>query len=174
MNRVTIQIDLSPASVTRALRDVEAYKRQLLDRTELLRERVAKRLAEQADSGFRRAVIDDLLQGGGRNAQVHVSVEDRKGVSVVIASGEDAVWAEFGAGVFHNGSAGASPHPKGADLGLTIGSYGKGNGSREVWGFYDESGELRLTRGTQAVMPMYNAMKTVCAEIAEIAAGVFR
>lgn len=94
-------------------------------------------------------------------------------ISVVIAAGEDAVWVEFGAGVYHNGSAGSSPHPKGAELGFTIGGYGKGMGKRKTWGFY-EDGELRLTHGAPAVMPMYNAMKTVCDEIASIAKEVFQ
>ena len=50
--------------------------------------------------------------------------------------------------------------------------YGKGMGKRQTWGFY-EDGELRLTHGTPAIMPMYNALKTVCDEIAGIAKEVF-
>ena len=91
---------------------------------------------------------------------------------MVIANGEDAVWVEFGAGVYHNGSVGSSPHPKGAELGMTIGSYGNGRGSRRVWGYYDEGG-LVLTRGTPAQMPMYSAAKAVCEKIDEIARRVF-
>lgn len=79
---------------------------------------------------------------------------------------------EFGAGVYHNGSAGSSPHPKGSELGFTIGGYGEGMGKRQTWGFYEDS-ELRLTHGTPAIMPMYNALKTVCDEIAGIAKEVF-
>ena len=117
--------------------------------------------------------MDDLLRGGQRTAQVDVTIEDRENVTLVIASGEDAIWAEFGAGVHHNGSPGSSPHPKGSELGFTIGSYGKGMGKKDIWGFY-EDGELRLTHGAPATMPMYNALKTVCDEISEIAREVFR
>ncbi len=88
-----------------------------------------------------------------RYAQVDVSVDNRGSVTVVVASGEDAVWVEFGAGVYHNGSPGSSPHPHGAELGMTIGGFGKGNGKKEVWGFY-ENGELKLSHGTPARMPM--------------------
>ena len=104
---------------------------------------------------------------------MQVSIDERENVSIVIAAGEDAVWVEFGAGVYHNGSAGSSPHPEGSKLGFTIGGYGKGMGKRQTWGFY-EDGELRLTHGTPAVMPMYNAVKAVCDEIADIAKEVFR
>jgi hypothetical protein len=102
-----------------------------------------------------------------------MSIEERDNLSVVIADGEDAVWVEFGAGVHHNGSAGSSPHPSGAELGFTIGGYGKGRGKRETWGYY-EDGELRLTHGTPATMPMYRAVKTVCDELTNITREVFQ
>lgn len=105
-------------------------------------------------------------------AQVDVSVDNRGSVTVVVASGEDAVWVEFGAGVYHNGSPGSSPHPHGAELGMTIGGFGKGNGKKEVWGFY-ENGELKLSRGTPARMPMALAITTVCNDIQSIAKEVF-
>lgn len=105
-------------------------------------------------------------------AEVTVSVEHKSGSSLVIASGEDAIWVEFGAGVYHNGSAGSSPHPKGTELGFTIGGYGKGDGKKNIWGYYSD-GELKLTHGTPAKMPMYRAVQTVCNEIASIAKEVF-
>ena len=46
----------------------------------------------------------------------------------------------------------------------SIGSFGKGNGKRQTWGFY-EDGELKLTHGTPANMPMTRAVTTVCNEI---------
>ena len=90
----------------------------------------------------------------------------------MIASGDDAVWVEFGAGVYHNGSPGTSPHLRGAELGLTIGGFGKGRGKKEVWGYF-ENGALKLTRGTPAKMPMARAVMVVCDEIVAIAKEVF-
>lgn len=173
MAKKVIKFGLSEREIDRALKELEQYKQDLIRKTEILRERIAERIADQSRSGFTGAIVDDLLKGGQRTAEVNVSVEARDNISVVIASGEDAIWAEFGAGVYRNGSAGSSPHPKGAELGFTIGGYGKGMGKKETWGFY-EDGELRLTHGTPAVMPMYNAVKTVCAEIADIAREVFK
>lgn len=172
MKKTVISFGLSAKEIDKAIKELEQYKQELIRKTTLLREKVADRIAELAQSGFNGAVVDDLLKGGVKTADVTVSLSNTDDVSLVIANGEDAVWVEFGAGVYHNGSAGSSPHPKGSELGLTIGGYGKGMGKKDVWGYYEE-GELRLTHGTPAVMPMYNAVKTVCDEIADIAREVF-
>lgn len=173
MGKKVIRFGLSAREIDRAIRELEQYKQDIIRKTDLLRARVAERLAELSRDGFAGAIVDDLLKGGQRTAQVDVSIDQRDNVTLVIARGEDAVWVEFGAGVHYNGSAGTSPHPKGSELGFTIGGYGKGMGKKDVWGFY-EDGELRLTHGTPAAMPMYNAVKTVCDEIAEIAREVFQ
>lgn len=172
MRNKLIRCSLNPKSIEKAMQEIKEYKQEIIRKTELLGQRVAERISETASQGFGSAVVDDLLRGGARSASVDVSVDTRGNVSVVIAKGEDAVWVEFGAGVYHNGSAGSSPHPKGGELGMTIGGYGKGHGERNVWGFY-EDGELVLTHGTPAAMPMYNAMKTVCEEVVDIAREVF-
>lgn len=174
MGKKVIRISLSEKDIDRAIKELEQYKREIIRKTELLRTRIAERISNLAQSGFNGAVVDDLTggSGGAKKADVRVSIDERENVSVIIAAGEDAVWAEFGAGVYHNGSVGSSPHPKGQELGLTIGGYGKGMGKRQVWGFY-EDGELKLTHGAPATMPMYNAMKIVCDEIVAIAKEVF-
>lgn len=172
MRKKVINFSLSEREIDRVIKELEQYKQEVIRKTALLREKVADRIAELAQSGFNGAIVDDLLTGGVKTAKVDVSLENGENVSLVIANGEDAVWVEFGAGVFHNGSAGSSPHPKGSELGLTIGGYGKGMGKKEVWGYY-EGDTLRLTHGTPAIMPMYNAVKTVCDEITEMAEEVF-
>lgn len=175
MGKKVIRISLSEKDIDRAIKELEQYKQEIIRKTELLRKKIADRIGEFAQSGFNGAIVDGLTEesGGARKAEVQVSIDERENVSVVIAAGEDAVWVEFGAGVYHNGSAGSSPHPRGSELGFTIGGYGKGMGKRQTWGFY-EDGELRLTHGTPAVMPMYNAVKTVCDEIADIAREVWK
>lgn len=172
VGKKTIVIGLSAQDIDRAIKELADYKQEILRKTELLREKVAERLADEAKRGFSGAVSDDLVRGGQRFAQVDVSIDNRGAVTVVVASGEDAVWVEFGAGVYHNGSPGSSPHPHGAELGMTIGGFGKGNGKKETWGFYEE-GVLRLTRGTPARMPMARAVTTVCNEISVVAKEVF-
>ena len=173
MDNKVISVSLSESGIEKAIQELLAYKQEIIRKTELLRQKVAARLADEARSGFNGSIVDDLTgKNNPRLADVNVSVDDRDNVSVVVAEGEDAVWVEFGAGVYHNGSVGSSPHPKGAELGFTIGGYGKGNGKKEIWGFY-EDGELRLTHGTPARMPMSQAMNTIINDIVSIAREVF-
>lgn len=177
MGKKVISFGLSESDIDRALKELEQYKQEIRKKTELLREKVAQRLADEADMGFAQAVSDTIISAGGTvtelHSQVDVSVDNRGSVSVVIASGEDAVWIEFGSGVFYNGSPGTSPHPSGAELGFVIGGYGDGNGKKKVWGYKDETGKLILTHGTPAAMPMSKAITTVCNEISNIAKEVF-
>ena len=172
MGKRTISFALSESEVERAIKELEAYKKEVVEKTNLLRDRVAERLKEEAQSGFNGAIVDDLVTGNSRSADVDVTIESRGSITAVIASGEDAGWGEFGAGGYHNGSPGTSPHPRGAELGLTIGGFGKGRGKKEVWGYF-ENGELKLTHGTPAKMPMARAVMVVCDEIVAIAKEVF-
>lgn len=167
-----IVFELTEEGITKALQELEQYKTEFKEKMETFRKRVAHEMEALASNGFNGALVDDNVNAEPRKAVVDTFVDERGNVSVVIAHGEDAVWVEFGAGVYHNGSAGSSPHPMGSELGFTIGSYGKGMGKRKVWG-HRENGELILTRGTPSVMPMYNAMKIVCDEIDLIAKEVF-
>lgn len=173
MAKRKIKFGLSDVEIEKAIEELRDYQREIKRKTEKLRNRIAEEIASSAKDGFGAALVNDLLNGGARSASVDVTVEDRGGITIILASGEDAVWAEFGAGVYYNGSPGQSPHPKGQELGLTIGSYGKGMGTRKIWGYYDENGGLALTHGTPASMPMYRAAQTVCSRISEIIREVF-
>lgn len=173
MGKKRISFRLSESEIDRAIKELDAYKRDIERKTKSLQARLAERLQEEAQTGFSGAIVDDLLKGGQKKASVDVTKDERGDITVIIANGEDAVWVEFGAGVYHNGSPGTSPHPKGTGLGMTIGGYGKGNGKKEVWGYYDENKNLQLTHGTPATMPMYRAVMTVCNELQSIAKEVF-
>lgn len=168
-----IKIGLNTKDLNRAIKEVEKYKQDFLRKVETFRKRLADELKNDAQAGFNGAIINDLTSGGGRKPEVTVEVKGRGNILVVIADGKDAIWCEFGAGVYHNGSVGSSPHPKGVELGYTIGSYGKGYGKGKAWGYY-EDGELKITRGTPASMPMYNAMKSVIAKAETIAREVWK
>lgn len=167
----TIKIGLSVSDIDKAINELKAYKADIDEKTDELRKRVAELIARKAQAGFDSSIASDLRNGGTRKAEVKVTVEDNG--TVVLAKGADAVFVEFGAGVYHNTAVGTSPNPKGSELGFTIGSYGKGYGKGNAWGFY-EDGELVITRGTPATMPMYNAVKEICNEISAIAREVFK
>ena len=177
MKKRTIAIELTTEGIERAINELNAYKQELVQKTETLRKRVAELLANEARQGFNSAIVDDLINDSKRIAQVDVSVDNNGDVTLVIADSKDAkkmdaVWVEFGTGVYHNGSPGSSPHPNGAELGFTIGGFGEGRGKRQVWGF-KEDGVLKLTHGTPAKMPMARAVSSVINDIQSIVQEVF-
>jgi hypothetical protein len=147
MKTTTIRFGLATSEITRAIKELREHKADLQRKCELLRQRIAEAIAGEAQAGF-------------SGADVAVTVEEQGNVLAVVASGADAVFIEFGAGVTYNGPAGSSPHPKGQELGFTIGSYGKGKGKNETWWFFRD-GQFHETAGTRAQMPMYRAVRSV-------------
>lgn len=173
MSRKTIRFGLNAKDINRAIREVNEFKQEFKGKVDTYRKRIAEEVAVNASTLFDNSTMDDVIQGSPRKPEVVVSVDNRGDIAVVVANGEDAVWCEFGAGIYHNGSAGSSPNPYGTELGLTIGSYGKGHGKQSAWGYYDENGDLVITRGTPASMPMYNSAQTVAQKAVQIAKEVF-
>ena len=173
MSKKVIRVGLNVKDINKAIREVNKFKEDFRKKVDTYRKRIADEIAVQASLNFGNSTVDDVINGSSRTPDVQVSVSERGKVAVVIADGEDAVWCEFGAGVYHNGSVGSSPNPYGEDLGFTIGSYGKGYGKKQVWGYYDEDSNLILTRGTPATMPMYNAAQEIMRKSVEIAREVF-
>ena len=173
MSKKVIRVGLNVKDINKAIREVNKFKEDFRKKVDTYRKRIADEIAVNASLNFGNSMVDDVINGGSRRPDVQVSVSERGKVAVVIADGEDAVWCEFGAGVYHNGSVGSSPNPYGEDLGFTIGSYGKGYGKKQVWGYYDEDSNLVLTRGTPATMPMYNAAQEIMRKSVDIAREVF-
>ena len=172
-----IRFGLSPREIQSAIDAINLYKENLQKKVDTYRKRIAEEIAVYASAYFDSSVMDDVINGTPRKPDVTVDFSDNGSIAVVVAHGEDAVWCEFGAGVYHNGSVGSSPNPYGKDLGFTIGSYGKGYGKKQVWGYYtdpDTRTGLVLTRGTPASMPMYNAAQEVLRQSVEIAREVFQ
>lgn len=176
MGRKVISVSLS--NIDAAINELNRYKTEFEQKCEELLRRVAERLAEEAQNGFNGAIVDDLTGNNSpRTANVIVKAENRGDYFAIVANGRDAVWVEFGAGVYHNGAAGTSPNPFASTATgvpsppIAIGTFGT-NGKRKAWGFY-EGGVLMITHGTPAAMPMYNAVQTVSREIAQIAREVF-
>ena len=170
----TIEFSLSPESIAKACNKLDWYKKTIEHRTERLRKLIASRILWSAQSGFNTATRDGILGGDPLQGNVLVEMqEEGQNVTVVFTNSEDAVFIEFGTGVYFNGSAGSSPHPQGAEFGYLIGTYGLGNGAKNVWGFTDESGQFHLTHGAPAAMPMYNGMKDAIDALADLANEVF-
>lgn len=166
-----IKLRLSPDSIDAAIRHLEDYRNDLPKKAERIRIKVAELLEQMVQEGFNGAGYDDVLWEGMKVPDVSVTVDEKENIMLVIAHGKEAVFAEFGAGVYYNPS--GSPHPERPVGIVNIGEYGKGYGKRKIWGYY-ENGELKLTHGTPASAPMYFAVKEIAGQLPRIAKEVFR
>jgi len=168
MAKKVISFSLNAASIDRAIKELDDYIDDFQQKCNTLREKIAERIAWSASTGFRAAISGDivgrvengkLVKAEPLQSNVQVSVTHDGNISVVFAEGEEAVFIEYGAGVYNNGAAGSSPHPWGPENGYLIGTYGKGHGRKKTWGYQNENGEIILTHGTPAAMPMYRGMR---------------
>ena len=161
---MVIDIDLNTKSIDAAIRKVEKYKRWVDRKTQELVKRLAEVGLEEARVRFSGA------EYSGEN-DVEVTVEPIADGFKIVATGQAVFFIEFGAGVYYNGT---EPYPEPRPKGISnIGEYGDGKGKRKAWGFYDESGELVITHGTPAAMPMLHASRTMQQEVERIAKEVF-
>lgn len=165
-----ISISLSQKSIQNAIKEIEVYKRQLIERNELF----VRRLAELGIP-----IIDQNIaaaQGASdksHNTYIKINSFGSYSEARLVVEGKDLLFIEFGSGVHYNGSAGTSPHPKGEEFGYTIGSYGKGQGSKDFWFYYADTGEAVMSHGTESTMPVYRASQEIIRNIRRIAREVF-
>lgn len=94
----------------------------------------------------------------------------------IMISGSQCVFIEFGAGVTFNTSKGNSLHPKGQELGLTIGSYNPNSDNATKssgWWYTDKWGESQHTYGTPTFAPLYNSSLEMLEAIQGVTEEVF-
>ena len=90
-----IPFSLDAASAAGAAKQLRAYADTLAKKSELLREKLAEHIRENAEAGFRAA----KNSGPGQAADIQVLVEHRDHTSVISVQGTDAVLLEYGPGV---------------------------------------------------------------------------
>ena len=178
----TISFTLDVDSIENAIRELRQYREDFLDKVERLRDLVAERIREDAENGFQNALVSDVIFG--EEAPNDVEVEVKPGdetTTLVIVRGSQALFIEFGAGVYHNANMlGSSLHPwvlDGTFPTYWIGGYGLRKGRRRAWGFYrdgvQDKDHLTVTRGTPAAMPLYKAVQAVVQEMDRLVMEVF-
>ena len=179
MARHTINISLSQNSINEAIRQLQQYKNWLIKKTSQLVKELAEVGIPVIDENMAKAsyTYDEKGVRSGSDTSHHSYVEMKSVGEYVeaklIVEGKELMFIEFGAGVFYNGEADTSPHPKGQEFSFLIGSYGEGHGAQKMWGYYADSGELILTRGVEAQMPVYKAEKEIKQKYIEVARKVF-
>lgn len=168
------KIGLDGSGIDDFLRGIEEYKEWLKSRTQVLLQRLADEGYQIAAAGFQNAQYD------GTNDSA-VSIETRgENARAVVAVGSAVLFIEFGTGVTYPDN-----HPEAAEHGMVRGGYGQGKGQQATWGYYGEAGtngeirkntpkgQLVLTHGNPANMPMYEAVKQLKERLPELVKEVF-
>jgi hypothetical protein len=159
-----ISMKLSSDSIRNAIRELKSYRDSIDAKMDKLLEELAYIGVKEASVRFTTAIYDGVNDSS-------VTLEPIKDGYCIKAEGRAVAFIEFGAGVYHNPG---EPYPNPRPTGIVgIGEYGKGYGKRQAWGFRDESGELIITHGTPAAMPMWYASEEMRDSIKEIFVEVF-
>lgn len=171
MKQKTININLfDTQSIRKAVEELRRYK----DDLHIKCDKFVERLAEVGVPIINENIaIAKGTSDKEHNIYIKVHSFDTYSEAVLVVEGKDILFIEFGAGVYYNSPAGTSPHPLGKEKGYTIGSYGQGKGKQNTWFYYEESGELVMTHGTQATMPVYKAALEIKKDMLRIASEVF-
>ena len=141
-------MDLSTKSIRNAVKELKAYRDSLQEKMDKLLEELAYIGVKEASIRFTTAIYDGVNDSS-------VTLEAISNGYCIRAEGTAVAFIEFGAGVYHNpGEPYPNPRPDGI---VGIGEYGKGYGKRPAWGFRGEDGEVVVTRGNPAAMPMWYA-----------------
>ncbi len=148
MAKRVITMKLSSRSITDAIKEMKSYRDSIAAKMDKLLEKLAYIGVKEASVRFTTAIYDGVNDSS-------VTLEPIKDGYCIRAEGRAVAFIEFGAGVYHNPG---EPYPNARPAGIVgIGEYGKGYGKRQAWGFRDDSGELVITHGTPAAMPMWYA-----------------
>ena len=159
-----IKMSLSTASIGEAIKEVKAFRDSIERKKDKLLAELASIGVQEASIRFTTAMYDGVNDSS-------VTLESIANGYCIKAEGRVVAFIEFGAGVYHNpGEPYPNPRPSGI---VGIGEYGKGRGKRQAWGFTDANGELVITRGNPAAMPMWYASEEMRNNILKIAKEVF-
>lgn len=175
-NKTRIVFRLSPDSVGNAIKQIEDYKKTLIERCELL----CKRLIELAKAEATTQINVSML---GSSVVLSTGLEHKQfGCrAVLMAVGQDKtnlngtvntlLLIEFGAGIHYN----KQENPKAGEFGMGIGSFpNQKHAFEDGWYFMDENGEWVYSHGAKATMPMYNAGRVARRNLVKVAKECFK
>jgi hypothetical protein len=155
-----INIELTDASIKSGIKELQQYKRWIIDKEAELRSRLASLGATVASIEFSRAIYNG-------NNDVSVRVDDTGSVAVIYAEGESVAFIEFGAGKEYGYG-----HPQAGEHGMGPGTYpGKGNWDNEKGWWY---GHGQHSYGNPPAMAMYDAVQKMTEDLTRVAKEVFR
>lgn len=168
----TIKIHLDSAmSVKAAIWELQTIKEDWQRRTNLCSEMIAAALADEIQKNLDAIPYTDDI----KDVKEHTVIPKRTDLTAtavgnrIIISGEEVAFVEFGSGAYYNGTGSKNPLSDAVSFDTAIGSYGKGNGNKKYW-FIAHN---RISCGTPAYMPIYNAIEAIKPQIPTLVRQVF-
>ena len=170
--------------IDRAIKEVEKYQHTLNSKGEIFVRRLAEVGIPVIDARIARAQGDSDPK---HYTYVRLYSYGDYSEAQLVVEGKDILFFEFGAGVHFNGAAGSSKRVEadyesdvldyhisgGKEMGYTIGSYGKGQGKNVHWFYKADNGDVIMSHGTEATMPLYSATMEIINNIERIAREVY-
>lgn len=173
MKRINLSIS-KKGSIERAIKQLEEYRDSLDRKCEELVDRLGSLgitvLRAQLSS------ISPFYRGEDMNTEGEVIKDGDNWKAVIYMSGSQTLFLEFGSGITFNTGKGGSLHPKGRELGYTIGSYNPSSPhatSGSGWWYKDKWGQSQHTYGTPTFAPLYNSSLEMIKEASTIAKEIF-
>ena len=171
----TITVDIG--EISKAIAEIERYKREMDGKVRTLLERIAAEGIDVSSAIYKTAAYDgvnDVAVNGPEWIDAHTLA--------ISATGQAVTFIEFGAGKLRYGS-----HPWRDDLGFKAGGYGKGQGAmidHNFWAYKGSAGDARAggieirpgiikTQGNAPSRAMYEGEKAMRRRIKAIAKEVF-
>lgn len=161
MSTTTIEMTLDPASISKAIKQLEKYKAEVIRKVEMLAQLLVDRGIDIAQAQIMEMEAIDT-------AELYRSIQGYYspllGVGIIFSDIYYAFYVEFGTGV-----RGASqPHPTG-------GAYDTNNHGDDGWWYLDShDNEWHWTKGWESRPFMYNTIRQLERECATIAGKVFK
>lgn len=160
--------DLSVSGIDLLISQIEAYKKDLLDKQKLFVEKLAEIGIPVIDARIREAQGDS---DKSHDTEITVTSVGDITQAELRLSGRDVLFIEFPTGIYYNN---AVHHPKAAEFGYGVGTYGKGQGLNPgYWWYKDDDDKYHFSRGTECTMPMYSASLEIIRQMKDVTREVF-
>lgn len=163
----TIKMSLSTESINKAIKEIQAYQKEIERKTKIF----AKRLAQEGVQVAKMQIMSfPAVDTGELLNSINFKPGDVFGNNAssfyVYSDCEYAIFCELGTGLTGE----ENPHEKADDIGWEYDSHNHGE---QGW-FYYKDGKLHWTKGMPARPFMYNTVQTLVKQCADIAREVFR
>ncbi len=157
-----IEFSLNAKDIQNAIKQANTYTTYIQPKIDKVISILAERGVKVAQQEFNRAIYD------GDNDVVVTTVKNNDGISIV-AKGQAVAFIEFGAGVTYAAPYAGNKPENVAD----IGTYGKGRGKQQSWGYYDDNENVVITKGNPPNMCLYQTAVALNDMVSSVIREVF-